>query len=62
MDLQLSRQEWVILQYVGLVWGSFQTWHTAWELIGKFRAGRDRDRQQGNDEPRIGGNGTNRER
>ena len=62
MDLQLSRQEWVTLQYVGLVWGCFQTWHTAWELLGKFRARSNRDRPQGNDEPQTGGTGTNRER
>ena len=36
MELSLSKQEWVILQYTAIAWTCFQSWDLCWELYDRY--------------------------
>lgn len=46
MDLYLSKEEWRIVQTAILIWGSFNSWHTARELYDKYQARQAKKRTQ----------------
>ena len=45
MELYLSQGEWKIVQTAILIWGSYNSWHTAWELIEKYKNRKSNERE-----------------